>query len=269
MKKTALLITAVLFPILSGAQFCVTVYKGDDFGLNSSFNTITILEIDSSGNTWFGQNFDYGNGDVSVYNGADWNTVDHAYLPDPRPEAIAFDMDDSVWVATRKGISIIHEGNLDGRQMTPDNSGLPEAYVTAVAVDHKNNKWLGFQSGRIAIFNGSTWESFTGISTSSVSTIEIAKDSSIWVGFTGSPGLAKYEGSTFDPVPGYASVSAITADKWGRVLVASHDSLVIYSDLDTNIVKANSGNVIRDIAIGSGTGIWASSGQGLLFRRGG
>jgi hypothetical protein len=268
MKQTALLLVALIFPMLSGAQFCVNVYTGDDFGLSGSFNTITILEIDSSGNTWFGQNFDYGNGDVGKFNGVEWLTVDHSFLPDPRPEAIAFDMDDSVWVVTRKGIGIVHEGNLDGRQMTPDNSGLPEAYVTAIAVDDDNNKWLGFHSGTVAKFNGSVWETFTGISTTSVNTLELAMDGSVWAGFSGSPGLAVYEGSTFIPVPGYSSVSTVTADKWGRVLVASHDSMVIYSVLDTIVVKATPGNVIRDIAIGSGTGIWASSGQGLLFRRG-
>jgi hypothetical protein len=152
--------------------------------------------------------------------------------------------------------------------MTPDNSGLPEAKVTAIAIDKENNKWMGFYSGRIARFNGSEWEEFTGLSTNPVNAIEIAKDSTVWAGFSGSPGLARYEDPDFYTIPGFPSVSAITADQWGRVLVASGDSMVIYSDLLINTVKAAPGNEIRDIAIGDGTGIWASSGQGLLYRRG-
>ena len=267
MRKVLLLFIAVIYPVISGAQFCVNLYTGDDFDLSELYNSITIIEIDSSGNKWFGQNYDYGNGDVGRFNDTTWVKVDHSYLPDPRPEAIAFDMSDSVWVATRSGIGIIHVDSLKGRQMKYSPLGLPEAYVTAIAVDPDNNKWIGFHSGRIAKYNGTSWESFTGISTSEVTAIEVAGDGSIWVGFGGLPGLARRVVSDFNPIPGYTAVSAITADQYGRVLVASHDSLVIYSSQDTTVVKATAGNIIRDVGIGSGTGIWASSGQGLLYRR--
>ena len=254
--------------MISAAQFCVTTYDGPEFGLNDVENTVTVLEIDSTGNIWFGLKDAWSNGVVGLFKDSQWITVSPSLLPDPRPNGIAFDLDDSVWVATPNGLGIIHIINQEGRQMTPANSGLPEAKVTAIAIDTDNNKWMGFNSGRVAKFDGATWEEFKDISIQAVNTIEIAKDSSVWAGFAGSPGLARYEeGSGFNTIPGFSSISAITADQWGRVLVACYDSMVIFSGPVTNIVRTAPGNVIRDIAIGSGTGIWASSVQGLLYRR--
>ena len=266
MKKIPLLLAAIIFPLISTAQFCVTTYSGDDFDLYDVEMSVAVLEIDSLGNMWFGLSSTY-NGVVGYFTGSQWHTIDPSFLPSPWPNAIAFDGDDSAWVATRNGLGIIDITTREGRQMTPDNSGLPEAKVTAIAIDKDNNKWMGFYSGRIARFNGSVWEEFTGISTSSVNAIEIDMDGSVWVGFNGIPGLVKDEGSGFSTIPGFSSVPAITADKWGRVIIASYDSVVIHTGLTITIVKAAAGNDIRDIAVGAGGGIWASSGQGLLYRR--
>ncbi len=267
MKKALLLLTMMIYPLFAGAQFCVTIYKGDDFGLDDVESMVHVLEIDSSGNAWFGLRNTCGNGAVGVFRDEAWTTVAAARLPDPRSYAITFCKNDSVWIGTFGGIAILHIDNLEGRMMTVAGGNLPEDRVTALVTDSVNNKWAGFNSGRIARYNGTAWEEFTAISTESVKDIAIAKNGDIWAGFTGAPGLVRNTGSGFTTIPGFNAVQAISTDKWGRVLVASHDSVVIHSAMGTLAVKAASGNVIRDVTVGGGGGVWASSGQGILYKR--
>ena len=53
MKKIPLLLAAIIFPLISTAQFCVTTYSGDDFDLYDVEMSVAVLEIDSLGNMWF------------------------------------------------------------------------------------------------------------------------------------------------------------------------------------------------------------------------
>ncbi|MFC2115902.1 T9SS type A sorting domain-containing protein [Bacteroidota bacterium] len=267
MKKIYLLSLTLLLPLILQSQVCVNLYQGDDYDLKDRESRIVKMKLDRNGKMWFGIDglffqVGYFDGDTS------WYAVSSSFLPDPRPVDIAFDKDDSLWIATNKGLGIVSIGSLEGRTITPDNSGLPEKDVKAVAVDSNNVKWIGFASGKVASYDGSSFVVHKEWSNSPVKVIEVAADSSIWVGLGDSPGVVRYKNGTWTLNSSVKSVPAITADKWGRVMVASGDSMIIYNGLTTRVVHAAPGNSLRDIAVGPAGGIWASSGQGLLLRSG-
>ena len=71
MKKIIILLAVVIFPAISAAQFCVTTFSGSSFGLKDFENSIRILEIDSTGQIWFGLRSDFSS-DVGKYSGGEW-----------------------------------------------------------------------------------------------------------------------------------------------------------------------------------------------------
>ncbi len=267
MKKLYILSFVLLIPIMMQSQVCVTLYEGDDFGFEDRENRVEVLGMDQNGDMWYGITGPLFRV-VGKFNGSQWSNLDVSQLPDPRPVDFAFDLADSIWIATNKGIGIAHISSMEGRTMTPANSGLPEAGVTAIAVDSNNVKWIGFSSGKVASFDGETFTVHKEWTNSPVNTIEIAYDSSVWVGLGDSPGIVVYKNGTWTQNSTVKSVPAIESDKWERVMVASGDSMIIYNDGITTVVHGTSGNTIRDIAVRANAGIWASSGQGLLVRSG-
>ncbi|MCK5347119.1 MAG: hypothetical protein KAR20_27105, partial [Candidatus Heimdallarchaeota archaeon] len=66
MKKIIILALTISFFVLSNAQFCVTTFSGDSFGLNDYENSVDILELDSIGQIWFGLRTDFSS-DVGKY----------------------------------------------------------------------------------------------------------------------------------------------------------------------------------------------------------
>ncbi|MFC2112778.1 T9SS type A sorting domain-containing protein [Bacteroidota bacterium] len=266
MKKIYLLSLALLIPFLLNSQVCVTLYQGDDFDLEDRENRLEVIGMDQNGDMWYGLKGLFNL--VGKFDGSSWTTVNASLLPDPRPADIAFDKADSIWIATNKGIGIVHIDSMKGRTMKPSNSDLPEANVTAIAVDSNNIKWIGFSSGKVISYDGATFTSHKEWTNSPVNAIEIAYDSSVWVGLGDSPGIVVYKNGTWTSNLTVKSVPAIESDKWGRVMVASGDSMIIYNNNLTNVVYAAPGNTIRDITVRDNGGIWASSGQGLLVRSG-
>jgi len=270
MKKLTLISLALLTPFIMYSQVCVNLYQDDDFGLEDRENRITSLEKDKHGNMWFA--LDGGSigtfSKVGRFDGDTWATLNSSFLPDVRTRGIAFDHEDSVWIATLKGLGIVHVETMEGRTMTPDNSDLPEANVTAIAVDSNNVKWIGFSSGMVTSLDGTSFTIHDEWSNSPVKVIEIAADSTIWVGLGDTPGIVTYKNGTWTPYSSVKSIPAIETDKWGRVMIASADSMIIYNGIAVNVVHAATGNTLRDIAVRENGGIWASSTQGLLVRSG-
>ncbi len=272
MKKLAILSFALLIPVFLPSQVCVTLYQGDDFGLEDLYYGFDFLDTDPDGNIWFGMDvgagilFNY-HSPVGRFNGSAWDEVHYSLLPSVHVSDIAFDRTDSAWIGTSAGLAVIHASTLEGRMIKTAN-GLPEANVTAVAVDSNNVKWIGFYSGKVASLDGSVFTQHKEWSNSPVNDIEIAADSSVWVGLGNSPGTVVYKNGTWAPNSYVKSVVAVAADTWGRVMLASGDSMVIYNGALVRVVHAASGNTLRDIAVGAGGAIWASSGQGLLIRSG-
>jgi sugar lactone lactonase YvrE len=275
MKKSLLFsfsLSITLLLLMPGnlrSQVCVTLFQGTDFGLDDQYNSIVDIETDRLGNMWFVLYYP----NIATYcevgkfdGGAVWAKVEDSFLPERTPLDLAVDKKDSVWIATKKGIGIVHILSLQGRTMTPANSDLPEANVTAIAVDSSNTKWIGFSSGAVASYDGIAFTVYKEWSNAPVRTIEIAADSSVWVGLNDSPGIVRFKNGKWTPNSTVKSISAITADKWGRVMVASGDSMIVYAGAQISSVHSVAGNLVQDIAVGQAGRIWASSNGALLLR---
>ncbi len=273
MKKAWLTSLALLIPLFLHSQVCVTLYQGDDFGLEDMYFGFEFLETDPDGNIWFG--LDLGSGilinyhsPVGKFNGSTWNEAHYSLLPSVHVSDIAFDRTDSAWIATGMGLAVVHTSTLEGR-MIKTTDGLPEANVTAVAVDSSNVKWIGFNSGKVASLQGTAFTTYNKEWTNSpVNDIAVAADSSVWVGLSNAPGAVVYKNGTWTQHSDISSVVAVEADQWGRVMLASGDSMVIVNGPLVRVVHAAPGNNLRDLAVGKSGGIWASSAGGLLIRSG-
>ena len=87
---------------------------------------------------------------------------------------------------------------------TSSNSGLPDNYVNAIAVDENNNKWIGTTLGGLAVFDDDTWATYdtsnSGIPGNWITSIAIEGNIK-WLG-TAPGGFVKYDGSSwtsYDP----------------------------------------------------------------------
>ncbi|HRH38702.1 MAG TPA: two-component regulator propeller domain-containing protein, partial [Flavobacteriales bacterium] len=88
------------------------------------------------------------------------NTVGTGGLPAPDVLAIAEDKEGQMWVGTSKGIAVFYtpdaifsgEGNYDAQQILIEQDGnvqvlLETEFVSCIAVDGANRKWIGTQTG--------------------------------------------------------------------------------------------------------------------------
>jgi hypothetical protein len=83
------------------------------------------------------------------------------------------------------------------------NSGLPDNYVRAIAIDGQGNKWIGTDGGGLAKFDGVRWTVYntsnSGLPDNWVNAIAIDGQGNKWIGTFGG-GLAVYrEGGVIIP----------------------------------------------------------------------
>lgn len=150
-----------------------------DFELFSPQNThgglmsegVYKIAIDKDGNKWFAT---YGGG-LSKFDGKQWtNYTSEGYGP-PQPHAwrsypegaglgdmwtydLAFDKQNTLWVATWKGAS---QMNRDGSFKTyATRDGLADKWVYALGIDSAGVYWFGTEGG-VSRYDGKTWKSYT------------------------------------------------------------------------------------------------------------
>lgn len=129
------------------------------------------VAIDKQGNKWFAT---YGGG-LARFDGKTWtNFTSEGYGP-PVPNAwisypegaglgdmwtydIAFDKNDTLWVATWKGASRMNKDNTFTTYATKD--GLADKWVYALGIDSKGVYWFGTEGG-VTRYDGKKWQSYT------------------------------------------------------------------------------------------------------------
>ena len=63
----------------------------------------------------------------------------------------------SVWIGTYGGL-VLHDINTNNQEFyNKANSGLPNNYITATAVEDDEVKWIGIWGAGLAASNGSNW----------------------------------------------------------------------------------------------------------------
>jgi hypothetical protein len=271
MKKLYFSAIISLLPVFLMAQVCVTLYEGPDFGLNDVESYINVLEIDSLDNVWFGMRKSDGEGlGLGLFWNDQWMEINNpSIVPDPRINDIAFDANDSVWVATENGISVFHRVTFQGRIMNTSNSTLPFDNVTAVIVDKQGLVWAGFEFGHIAFYDGVIWHVIKEWANLMVYDLAVGYDNSLWITLDGNPGIVVFKDTTWNQLQQVTTIRALTLDPFGRMLAMNRDSIMIFNGMDVvDVIRPEAGNELMDVAVGPMGGIWASTATGLLLRAG-
>ena len=271
MKKGFFLTIWLLAPVFLYAQICVTQYDGAQFGLNDVESYINVLEIDSFDNVWFGLRKTDGEGlGLGKFENNEWMEINNpSIVPDPRINDIAFDAFDSVWVATDGGISVFHRLSFQGRIMNTSNSNLPFDDVTAVTVDRQGRVWAGFGFGHVAVYAGANWQVIKEWPNLMVYDLAADLDNALWIALDGIPGIVVFKDTNWIQLPEVQSVRSLTLDPLGRMLAMNRDSLVVFDQMDIlGVIKPEAGTQLLDVAVGPMGGVWASTLDGLLRRKG-
>ncbi len=158
--------------------------------------TVLCIKQDSKGIYYFGT---YGG--VSMYDKSNW--LLYYYYPEggPTVESIAFDKGGNTWLGLSKRAGL--DGGLtmfDGSNATKYsiNDGLISNYVLCIAIDSKNNKWVGTNGFGVSKFDGPNWVTYNekdGLINNTVNTIVIDSDDNIWFGTSG--GVSMFDGKTW------------------------------------------------------------------------
>jgi ligand-binding sensor domain-containing protein len=106
----------------------------------------------------------------------------------------------TVWVGHEKGVA-----SYDGTNWTvythATASNLPDASVSALALDKNGNLWVGTRGGGIAKFSGGAWTLYDmatspSIPSTNINTLLVDREGMLWVG-TSDAGLAKFDGTNW------------------------------------------------------------------------
>ena len=149
-----------------------------------SYNDITSIARDKSGNIWVGTIHG-----LNIFDGAKW-TVYISSLPDAAVRAVYADSFGSVWVGTSSGM-VEYRGSQQLRYGTFD--GLPSPTVNDFVEDFNRVVWAATDFG-IARFDGKAWTKLNlptqveGLQVTSLASDALTK--SLWIGTTS--GLVRY-----------------------------------------------------------------------------
>lgn len=223
-----------------------TIYTYADGLVDNGIHAIACA-ADSS--IWFGS---WGAG-VSRLKGSTWTTFNdgNGFITDGFSMASVYDIfcDDAnnVWFGTDLGLVQYNNTAFTAYDQT-DLPDLRSNYITAVAVDASNNKWLGVLAKGIAKLNASNawvanYDTTQGLANNGVSDIVVTNDGYLWTGeYTqyGSliiGGITKFNpntgtGISLDESDGLVSdqVFKLALDKFGDLWIATGEGLSIYSD---------------------------------------
>lgn len=209
-------------------------------GVNDSLcdNAIHYIACDTNNNIWFGS---WGAG-VSKFNGTTWTTynVANGFPNDAGTLAsiyyITVDGSNNKWFGSDMGL-IKYDNSVF---TTIDQSTAPDLrsnYITAVAVDDANNKWLGVLSKGIAKFNSSNawvanYDTLNGIRNNGITDIKFDSEGNIWLGeytIYGAlvvGGITKFNSSTENGIS-YSGLDGLFDEQVFRIAIDSSDNIWI------------------------------------------
>jgi ligand-binding sensor domain-containing protein len=91
-----------------------------------------------------------------------------------------------IWVGTSGGLVKIDKNSGSPTFYNKVNSGLPDNYITSIAIDGSSNKWIGTYEGGFAKFDGTNWTTYnnsnSGLHTDMVRSIAIDEKGNKWIG---------------------------------------------------------------------------------------
>jgi ligand-binding sensor domain-containing protein len=292
-----------------------TVYTTSNSNLPNNY--VTSIAIDGSGNKWIATNYfltsaaSTATSNLAKFNGTNWTMypTSNSSMPDNEVFSIAIDSSGNKWIGTYYRIIFIDSSlnfwdtnggglaKFDGIRWTVYttlNSGLPDNYVTSIAIDASGNKWIGTNKwwdgvsigvggrliGGLAKFDGTNWSVYTtsnsGMPDNHVWSIAIDGSGNKWIG-TQSGGLSKFDGTNWtvyqtsnSSLPSnYIHSLAIdgSGTKWigtmgGGLAKLDGTTWTVYDTLSSGLPS----NDVLSIAIDGSWNKWIGTGSGGLTK---
>ncbi|MBC8173509.1 MAG: T9SS type A sorting domain-containing protein [Chitinophagales bacterium] len=214
-------------------------------GTGGSFHEA--ITVDRFNNKWTGgyEPF-WSEGSVVRFDDSVWTCWSdfEGYLPSDRVRAIAFDLNDHVWVGTDGGLA--HYDGISWEQFTISNSPLPYDQINGIAVDSNNHIWMSYSevggliTGGIAEYDGTEWTIYTtttsGLPTSIVSNVDFDSGGDLWI--NSNAGIVKYDGLnwiTFTSTNSELTTNdnySMTVDEDDRVWISGYGWIDMYDGTD-------------------------------------
>jgi hypothetical protein len=197
------------------------------------------------------------------------------YLAGKRINCLA-DEGEYIWIGTdRDGLVKLRKSTGDSIVYTTSNSGLPDDYVRAIAIDKQGNKWIGTDRG-LAKFDGVNWTVYnasnSGLPTNWIYAIAVDPQGNKWIGTYS--GLVKFDGVRWTVYntsnSGLPSdwVLAIAIDGQGNKWIGTSGGLAKFDGVNWTVYEtSNSGlpfDNILAIAIDEQGNKWIGTGNLLL-----
>lgn len=202
---------------MQGSQY--TVHNADNSKLAT--DNIHTVYIDNNGRLWLGAVYSTILNDTSEksalieYDGSDWNMhpTSNSGLPSNTVSNIVIDHYGNVWMDADSQLGVFGGNDAPGGLVKFNgtswtaydntNSPLPDANISALAVDTDNNLWVGTGKG-LAMFDGTRWtlydQAAMGIGEDAVGDMAIDDSGLIWLTIEGF-GVVTFDGSTWTTYP--------------------------------------------------------------------
>jgi ligand-binding sensor domain-containing protein len=182
-----------------------------------------------------------------------------------------------LWAATRGGLVKWDLTSGSYTKILPTPGGLAGLNVSSVLIDSLGNKWFGTDSG-LSKFDGVNWTTFTtsdGLSSNAINDLALDGGGNLWLAT--SNGVSKFNGSTwtiYRTANGLVNntVYAVAAD--GSTLwFGTYEKVSKFDGTTWTTYTIGNGywslNMINDIAVDPGVGVWFASGNNMGSSGGG
>ena len=170
-----------------------TVYNTSNSGLKD--NSVWALGIDKSNNIWIGQILMDGNrlksSGLEKFDGKNWTFYQS---PNNSPISMytgtvwAFTIDavGNMWIGTNGGKGLAKFNGQNWTVYNTSNSGLPDNFISSLAMDASGNLWIGTHLSGLVKFDGANWTVYntsnSGLPYNTISSIAIDGPENIWIG---------------------------------------------------------------------------------------
>lgn len=157
-----------------------------------------------------------------------------------------------IWIGTTGGLARLDKstGTIDHYHKT--NSGLPDNYINAIAIDNAGNKWIATKQGGLAKFDNTNWTTYYPMGASQphdgiTSLYFYSSTNTLWIG-TFFSGFASYDGqnwvyyntSTMPDAPSQINrVTTINIEQGGKLWIGCQTGLVGYDGTNWELFAKN------------------------------
>ncbi|MGE5498382.1 MAG: two-component regulator propeller domain-containing protein [Syntrophothermus sp.] len=273
---------------IGSSGYGLAKYDGSSWKINNIKNSglpsnfVNPVVPDKKGNIWLGTSMSTApnKGSLTKFDGMNWTVYDSAILPANSIQSVAIDTRDIKWIGAGQAWLFSFNDSV-WTNYTPDNSPIPNGYITGLAADSAGSIWFasvswpkGYNLGLVK-FDGQKWSVYKMDKDVSVTSIVCDKTGAVWLG-TFQNGLFRFDGTNWKNFPNIPYISSMALDKEGVLWIAaegfsdSEGGLIKFKDstwMTYNIHNSGLSSLhLSEIAIDRFDNKWiTTNGDGLIF----